>query len=158
MISFGLIALFYPASSILTLASLFGILLLAGGIILTLNYIAHRQYTNTWLWLTEGVLDIILGIIIFAHPAISAKIFLGIMGIWAIFMAMVMLFYFSRLEYEGMGRYLALAASVISLLFGILVLINPFESAKFMVSFIGLYAIFYGVVTLFKVPRQRENA
>ena len=149
----GLIIIFWPEMTIETTGTAFGIFLLAGGLLMTATYIRHRRHQHSWLWLAEGMIDFAAGIYILAVPGISARFFLGVAGIWAILMGCILFLYFynSRMI-RALIRYLILSVSVLSFITGVLVLWNPFQNTNMLVIFFGIYAMLYGITSLFKVP------
>lgn len=145
-IIFGIIALFYPEITIGILAMFLGAFLMGGGIILTVASLRNRKFNSHWsFWLLEGIFDLLIGALVFFNPGISVAVFVGIIGIWAIITGVVLLISYYRVKKLIIKRRIILINSIMSLIFGILLLIYPFKSAVVISSIIGVFAIIYGI-------------
>lgn len=153
---FGITALFYPGLTLIVLARLFGLFAVIGGIFVFIAAFRradakkHRIY-----WLLEGIFDFIAGILILGYPGISVTVFLVIVGIWALVSGILLLTYYFRLKKYGNARAGILSRSILSLLFGIVIVLNPFGSAAAMTSIMGLFILVYGIFAIVSGFRQR---
>src|SRR5579884_4368277 len=83
-ILFGLAALLWPGLTVIVLVSLFGAFALIDGIFAVVAAIGARGRGN-WGWLLiGGIIGILIGIVTFFWPGITALILLDIIAIWAI--------------------------------------------------------------------------
>ncbi len=147
-IIFGLIALFYPGRSIAVLAHVFGFMLLIAGVIFIVGAIFHTKHNPSWSsWLLEGIIDLILGLIIVAFPVFAIGAFMLLIGIWALLMGLWRIYQAFKFKSQ---RGILLFGGIISLIFGILVLINPFAGAGAVMMVIGIWAIIFGLSVTFR--------
>jgi len=148
-IIFGLIALFFPRITLVTLAFYFGIFAILAGLFMTIGAFRIRQHTRNWyLWLIEGIFDILIGLFIVTRPEISVSVFLIIIGLWAIIMGLVLIVSYYRVHKIVFQKRNVLFAGIIALLFGILILWHPFGSGVVITALIGIFAIAYGSFTI----------
>ena len=149
IILFGLIALLFPTITLELLAIFFAGFILVGGITLIITSAQVRVINRYWyLHLFEGLIGVILGILILLKPEFTGAILISLIGIWAIFLGMIVLFAYSRKSFMTMNRSIPITLGLLSILFGLLLIIKPFESSTAIVILIGIYAFAYGVFSL----------
>jgi uncharacterized membrane protein HdeD (DUF308 family) len=154
-IIFGSLALILPEITIVVLSIYFAISLIAGGIALIIFDRKHKQTDNNWrVFQIEGIIGILIGVLILIRPVQAATFFTVIIGLWAIFMGIILLFTHMKLRIEKIPRLTYLIGGVLSLVFGALILLNPFESLRVLIVLIGLYAILYGVISIFHTSKM----
>ena len=79
---FGLLSVFIPGVTLVTLVLLFGAYALVDGVF---NVIAaFRSASHHWALLIEGLIGILAGIVTFAWPAMTAIALLYLIAFWAI--------------------------------------------------------------------------
>lgn len=152
-ILFGIAAWIWPGITVIVLVSLFGAFALVDGIFSVIAAIGERGHGN-WGWLLiGGLIGIIIGIITFFWPGITALILLDLIAIWAILMG---IFYFvvAFAYHQPAGReILLIIAGVLSLLFAAILLFRPVAAALGLVWVIGLYAIVIGILWIIRAFR-----
>jgi uncharacterized membrane protein HdeD (DUF308 family) len=72
----------------------------------------------------------------------------AIVGIWAILLGFFFLYMYVRRKLPHFEKNFMLVVGILSLVFGLLIALNPFESSRFIVVLIGLYAIAYGLFSM----------
>lgn len=152
-ILFGIVALIWPAITLIVLVSLFGAFALVDGIFSVIAAISARGYDN-WGWLlVGGLIGIIIGIITFFWPGITALILLDLIAIWAILTG-IFDFVVAFAFYQPAGReILLIIAGVLSLLFAAILLFRPVAAALGLVWVIGVYAIALGILWIIRAFR-----
>ena len=84
MILLAILVLNHPGESLLGVAVYLGIGLLITGIIIIGLGIAERKVNQHWGWRTfEGVMDLVLGFIVIAHPVLTMSFIPFLIGFWA---------------------------------------------------------------------------
>jgi len=152
---FGLLTLFLPGITLVTLVLLFGAYALVDGIF---NVIAFfRVASHHWALLIEGLLGIIAGILTFSWPAITAIVLLYVIALWAIFTGVFEVIAGIRLRKVITNEWLLLLVGVLSFLFGVLILFAPGVGALAIVLWIGAYAFIFGVFLLALAFRLRVH-
>jgi uncharacterized membrane protein HdeD (DUF308 family) len=150
---FGLLTLFLPGITLVTLVLLFGAYALVDGIF---NVIAFfRVASHQWALLIEGVVGIIAGVLTFAWPAITAIVLLYVIAFWAILTGIFEIIAGIRLRKVITNEWLLLVMGVLSFLFGLLILFAPGAGALAIVLWIGAYALVFGIFLLALAFRLR---
>ena len=160
-IIFGLIAIFFPDVTLLVLIVYFGILAMFLGAFLVVAALSNRKKTDMWsLWLVEGVVNLVIGLMLLTYPEVSVKIFLVLLAIWAILLGAIQIISVVGLWSMIRRRWLLLLNGVLGIVFGILIISYPFEGAKVITVFIGAYTLILGIfsVVISQVMRKvRED-
>ena len=152
---FGLLTFFVPAITLVTFVLLFGFYALLDGLF---NFIAFiRVPVHHWALLIEGVIGIAAGILTFAWPAITAIVLLYVIAFWAIFTGVFEIIAGIRLRKVITNEWMLLAVGVLSLLFGILILVAPGVGALAIVLWIGAYACVFGIFLVALAFRHRGH-
>ena len=152
---FGLLTFVLPGITLVTLILLFGAYALADGIF---NIIAFfRVASHHWALLIEGLIGIIAGILTFVWPAITALALLYVIAFWAIFTGIFEIVAGIRLRKVITNEWLLLLMGILSLLFGLFVLIAPGVGALAIVLWIGAYALVFGIFLLALAFRLRGH-
>ncbi|MFO7658341.1 MAG: DUF308 domain-containing protein [Bacteroidales bacterium] len=148
-IVFGLVALLFPTITLIALAIYFAISILIGGLVLTVGSVRIRNENPGWhLILIEGIIGMLIGIIILLRPEVSAAVFVTIIGIWAILLGLIFVTAWYRREMPKSEKGFLLITGILSLIFGLLITINPFEGSRVITVLIGVYAITYGLFSI----------
>ena len=148
-IGLGFVALFFPEITMMTVAMSFGLFALSGGIFLMIASIKNRKIRNDWIiWLGESLIDIFIGGLILLHPGVSITVFFLLLGIWAVIMGIILFITFLRLRKIQLERDISLFLSIISVIFGLLMVWNPFASAMIIAILLAIYGFIYGISTI----------
>lgn len=158
---FGLAAIIWPGITLGVLILLFGAFALAEGVLAIVAAIgAARRETSWWPLVLEAVLAIGIGLATFAWPGITALVLLSLIAAWAIVTGVLEIVAAIRLRREIEGEWLLGLAGAASLLFGILLVLNPAAGALAVTWLIGIYAVFFGVLLIglgFRLRGLRER-
>ena len=154
-IIFGLVALFFPGITLAALGIYFAITIIIGGSSLIYGAIKNRRISRHWkMYLLEGIIGILIGLIILIRPEVVATVFITIMGIWALIIGFIFLFTFFNRHLPAWSNTFALIVSIISLLTGFIIILNPFESTRIVTVLIGIYALVYGLYSVIHSTRK----
>ena len=152
---FGLLTLLLPGITLITLVLLFGAYTLVDGVF---NVIAcFRVASHHWALLFEGIAGILAGILTFAWPAITAIALLYLIAFWAILTGVFEIIAGIRLRKAITNEWFLLMMGVLSLLFGVLILLAPGVGALAIVLWIGAYASVFGIFMLALAFRLRGH-
>lgn len=126
-VAMGIVVFVFPLESYVTLAILFGVLMLAVGAAQLIiasssgNYLAMRGYV-----IVGGVLDLILGIFLCIYPYVTLMVLPIMMGIWMMYHSFMIIAFAGDMEtFKLGGSGLVIAGGILLLLLSILVLVNP---------------------------------
>ena len=146
-IIFGIMAFAYPGLTVAVLVLLFGAWVLVDGIFRIIGAIGHRSSDPDWGWqLVIGILGIIIGLLTFHAPAITALALVIYIAAWALMIGATEIVAAIKLRHEIKGEWFLILMGVVSILFAIMLLWNPLPGALALVWLIGSYAIVFGVL------------
>jgi uncharacterized membrane protein HdeD (DUF308 family) len=145
-IAFGVLALAWPGITLLALLIIFGADALVDGIFAVIGSLVHRRVlTDWWLILLVGIASVLLGILTFARPGITALVLLFIIAARALVVGgleiAAAIHYRRLIQHE----WLLILGGVISVAFGLAVLVYPISGVLAVVWLIGIYAILQGL-------------
>ena len=145
---FGLVALFVPGAAMLSLALLFGAYLLVDGVLGVVSAVRAARHHERWGWLlAEAGLNIVMGCIALAFPAAAVLGFVLVTAAWALLSGGAMLRAAFTLKIDH-GRWWMVVAGIVSLIWGVLLVIAPLVGAVVLTWWLGGYAIVFGIMLL----------
>ena len=159
-IIFGILALIFPGPTILSLVLLFSAYMLVDGIFGIISAVrAIRRKEDRWgLLIFEGLLDIATGVVAFLWPALTVVAFVWLIAAWAIVSGGLMTAAGFRLNIEH-GRWWLVLGGLLSLAYGVLLIITPLIGAVVFTWWLGAYALVFGVaLVIFSLKlRSRQH-
>ena len=145
-IIFGIIAFVSPPTTIAVLVLLFGAWALVDGVFHIAAAIQDRSMTRSfWLTVLEGVVSIIAGVLALAFPDIAAASLLLIIAAWSIVTGVVEIVLAIRLREQITGELWLAIGGLLSIVFGVLLILYPSSGAIAIVWIIGAFAIVFGL-------------
>jgi uncharacterized membrane protein HdeD (DUF308 family) len=146
---FGIIALAWPGITLGALVLLYGAYALAAGVFAIASIMAGRTWGRPW-WslLVEGLVGIAVGIMTFAWPGITALVLLYLIAAWAFVTGIFEIVAAIRLREEIRGEWLLALSGILSILFGLALVVYPGAGALAVVWLIGAYAIAFGALLI----------
>ena len=146
---FGLLAFVWPGITLAALVFLFGAYALLDGVFAIVAGIrAPKESKHWWLLFIEGILSVIAGIIAFTVPGITALFLLGLIAGWAIVTGVLEIVAAIQMRKHISGEWLMVLSGLASVVFGVLLVINPGVGALAVVWIIGAYAIVFGILLI----------
>lgn len=146
-IVFGVLAFVWPGITLTALVFLWGAYALVDGVFSTIAGVrSHGESTRWWVLLIEGILGIAAGVIAFLIPGITALILLLLIAAWAIVTGVFEIAAAIQMRKYIRGEWLLILAGIASIIFGVLLFINPSAGALAVVWLIGAYAIVFGIL------------
>jgi uncharacterized membrane protein HdeD (DUF308 family) len=159
-IIFGILALIFPGPTILSLVLLFSAYMLVDGIFGIISAVrAIRRKEDRWgLLIFEGLLDIATGAVAFLWPGLTVVAFVWLIAAWAIVSGGLMTAAGFRLNIEH-GRWWLVLGGLLSLAYGVLLIITPLIGAVVLTWWLGAYALVFGVaLVIFSLKlRSRQH-
>jgi len=153
---FGLLTLMNPLISLATLVLLFGAYALVDGVFTVVAAIANRRDEPHWVaLLLGGLAGIATGLISFFLPAITAIALLFLIAAWAIVTGIAEIVVAIKLRKVITGEWLLVVAGVLSVLFGVLLVVFPGPGALAVVLWIGAWAMVMGIMFIALALRLR---
>lgn len=149
-IIFGILAFVWPGITLGALVILFGVYALIDGVSTLVAAVSGRSENDRWwVMLLEGLVGVAAGVLTFLWPAITAMILLFLIAFWALFTGVLEIIAAIRLRKEIENEWVLGLIGVLSILFGIVMLVNPGAGALALIWVIGSYAILFGVLLLY---------
>ncbi|HSW99721.1 MAG TPA: DUF308 domain-containing protein [Patescibacteria group bacterium] len=148
-ILFGVAAIFWPGLTALVLAWLFAAFLIADGTVLLGVGWTYRQHAGMSLKSTWGALQLLAGIFLLFHPAVTFTVLLLILGISLVFRGVFGLVHaFTHHSEDGSVLTMHGVVGALGIVIGMVVLFQPSVGGLAFVWILGLYALVTGVVLL----------
>lgn len=156
-ILFGLVALFLPGATMLSLVLLFAVYLFVDGIFGIVSAVAAAGQRERWgLLLFEGIVDIAAAAIAVVWPGITIVVFVLLVAIWALISGGLLLWAAFRLDVDS-GRWWLVFGGVVSLIYGALLIVAPMIGALVLTWWLGAYALVFGVALLVAAFRLKAR-
>ena len=147
-ILFGLIALFSPGATLLSLALLFAAYLLVDGIFGIVAAIRAASRHQRWgLLLLEGALNIVMGLVAALFPVGAVLAFVWVTAAWSIVTGVLMIVAALKLA-PAYGRGWLIFGGIVSVLFGLALVLSPIMGAVVLTWWLGAYALAFGIALL----------
>lgn len=154
---FGLAALFWPALSVAVLVGLFAAYALISGGLMAWTAVKLREtYRRWWLLLIQGVLGIVAAVLAVLWPEITALVLLVLVAAWSIVTGALEVVLAVRLRREIEGEWLLALAGVLSVAFGVLLVLMPEAGLLTLGILVGVYALLYGALLVALALRLRK--
>ena len=148
-IALGVFALIYPGAALAGAVLLIGAFLLVDGIVAVAKAIQIlRSDARWWVLLLEGIVGIAAGVVIFMWPGISLLSLAYVVGYWAIISGAFAIASAVRLRTHVPNEWLYMLFAVISIVFGIFVLMSPSIGLVYVALMISFYGFFSGVTMI----------
>lgn len=153
-IIFGLVAIFLPGMTLSALGVYFAFTILVGGISLIAGAFRLKRHNRTWYYLLpEGIIGLLIGFLILLRPEVVATFFVAVIGIWALFIGVILVVSFFRNQSTSFTKTIMLLVGILSLITGGIIIFNPFESTQMITVLIGVYALIYGLFSVINAAR-----
>ncbi len=156
---FGVIALLNPGLALSSLVFVYGIYALVDGSFTVAAAIRAATHHGSWaMLLLEGVSGIAIGAAALILPAVFIGVAVYVLAAWAIVTGVLLLATAFRLH-AGRGGWLAGLGGVLSIVWGVLLLANPFAGAVVLTIWLAAYALIFGVTMIaFGMRLRRKHA
>jgi len=156
-IIFGIIAFTHPVMAAATLVLFFGAWILIDGIFRLVGAIGHRASDKDWgSDLIIGILGIIVGLLTFHAPGITALALVIYIAAWALMTGATEITLAIKMRREIKGEWFLILMGLASIIFAAFLLWNPLAGAAALIWIIAWYAVILGVLAIFFGFRLRS--
>jgi uncharacterized membrane protein HdeD (DUF308 family) len=145
---FGVLVALWPSLTLMWLVILFGIFALTGGAISIATALKDSSGRDRWPLFLMGAIGLAVGILAMLGPALTAVMFVLVIGTTAVANGVIEITMGARLPKAQPARRLLVASGAFSVLFGGAMLVSPSASALALVWLISLYAVANGILQL----------
>lgn len=155
----GMLLIFQSEATIVAITYIIGGILIALGILGIFKFIksvnnANREELN----IVYGVVTIILGILVIKNPHMIASILPIVIGIGIIINSATKLQYAFELKASNNSLWKStMIVSIISTLFGVVLLFNPFKGAELITKIVGILIALYAILDIVSTFTIRKN-
>ncbi len=159
-IIFALIAFFWPGATLLSFAIFFSAYMLVDGVFGIISGIRAASNHQRWgLLILGGILNILVGIIAFMMPGLTIVFFVTLLAVWSLVTGVLTIAAAFKLNPEY-GRGWLIFSGIVSVLFGVALLVAPLLGAVVLTWWLGAYALFFGIaliVLAFKLRSHKDD-
>jgi len=156
-IAFGVLALAWPGLTLLTLILLYGAYALADGVLSIIAAITGSAPAGRWWLAIVGLVGIAVGALTFMLPGMTALILLLTMGGWAIATGIFQIIGAIRLRKEIDNEWSIGLSGALSVLFGVVLLINLAAGAIALIWLIATYAVVFGILLVMAAFKLKKH-
>ena len=153
---FGLLALIAPIATLTVLVLFWGAFALVDGIFAIVAAFRVAGGRGRWWLIIEGVLGILAGIVTFLYPGLTALVLLYIIAFWAILIGVMRIVTAISLRREIENEWLMILGGVLSVIFGILLIVLPGPGLLSLTWLIGIWALIFGIALIALAFRVRN--
>jgi len=157
-VGFGLYILLFQYSIVTTLlAKIFGIIIIISGILIITGAFLHKKTNPRWVWwLIEGIVDLLIGAVFIFKPQWAKAFILGIMAVWACIIGILQIITAFRMNTYMTNWWSLLIGGIFSILFALLIFVNPFYGTFTIVTIVGVAAIIFGLMVIYMSRTLKE--
>jgi uncharacterized membrane protein HdeD (DUF308 family) len=157
---FGVLAFVNPGIALFVLAMFFAASVLVDGAFNIIGSIRHREKDGWWLMLLIGILGIAAGGYALLNPPISMMAFVFLVAFEAIMLGVFLVMLGYKVRKATTREWILYLTGGLSILFGILVVVNPGAGGLSIVYLIASWALVVGVLKVifgFRVKNLPEQ-
>jgi uncharacterized membrane protein HdeD (DUF308 family) len=147
-IAAGIVVLLVPGLGLAALILLFAAWMIADGVAELIGAWRTRGQRNWWVGILEGLAGLAIGIIAVVVPGLTAVVLLYLVAAWAIVTGVLEIYAAIKLREEITGELWMGLAGVLSVLFGVYLIIFPGAGILSLLWLVGIFAIAFGAAML----------
>jgi uncharacterized membrane protein HdeD (DUF308 family) len=158
--AFGVLAFVNPGIALFVLATFFAAYLLVDGIFNVIGSVMHREKDGWWIMLLIGILGVLVGGYALLNPPVSMLAFILLVAIEAIILGAFLVLLGYKVRKATTREWILYLTGALSIVFGVLVLLNPALGSISIVYAIAAWALVVGVLKVifaFKVKNLPER-
>ena len=157
-IAFGVLAFFWPGLTLVTLTLLWGAYALMDGVIAiwaAFNASGGDAGPRWWLGLS-GVVSILAGVVTFYYTGETTLVLLMFIAVWAIVIGALQIWGAIGLRKVLQHEWLLILNGVLSIAFGVILMVQPGAGVLAVAWMIAWYAILFGCLYIALAFRLRQ--
>lgn len=137
-----------------------GVMLLLSGLVTMILSNRKKTGVRSGLYSTQGIVNVLFGIVFIASPTVMVKVFVFFLGIILLILGLFQLIGALGILSRSTWAWIYFLIALITLASGIFLLTDSLESAEAILKFLGVILIMNGVSEFFmawKVGRQPQT-
>ena len=144
-IAFGVLALMWPGITLILLVAFYGAWALIDGVLALYMAITGKGGSTWWLVLV-GIAGLVAGALTFFWPGVTALVLVLFIGAWALVSGIFQIIGAIQLRKQIDNEWWLILGGVVSVLFGLYVLVYPGGGALALIWAIAFYSILFGIL------------
>jgi uncharacterized membrane protein HdeD (DUF308 family) len=156
-IVFGVLAFIWPGITLVTLVLFYGAFALVDGVLALVHAIMGDSKGSRWWLALVGIAGIVVGLLTFMWPGLTALVLLVFIATWAIILGVLQIVGAIRLRKEIDNEWTLALSGALSVLFGVVLLAAPGAGAIGLIWVIGAYAIAFGILLVMLALRLKKH-
>lgn len=153
-IAFGIFAMFSPGFAFLSLVLLFGVYAIIDGVLALV--LASRQVQPRNALIARGIVSIAAGVVALVWPGITGVVLLFVIAAWAIIAGILEIVTAIQVRKQLEGEWLLALEGLLSVAFGVLLLLSPLIGVVVLGLWIGAWALILGGMEIGTALRLRS--
>jgi len=146
---FGVLAFVNPGIALLVLAMFFAASVLVDGVFSAVGAVQNREKDGWWIMLLIGILGLVIGGYALFNPPVSIMAFILLVAIQAVALGVFLVMLGYKVRKATTREWILYLTGALSVLFGLLVVLNPGAGGLSIVYLIASWAIAIGVLKVF---------
>ena len=156
-VAFGVLAFLWPGLTLAVLVLLFGAYALLDGVASIIIGLTGRGAQDNRLWLMlGGVFGVLVGVLTFVWPGITALALIYFIAAWAIVTGVFSIVAAVQLRKEIDNEWLLGISGALSILVGLYMAAFPGDGAVALIWVIAAYAVIFGILMIGLALRLRN--
>lgn len=148
-ILFGIAAVFWPSLTLVVLVYIFSIYILVSGVIGIVEAVVRLTRRQSWIWrLLIGIAELGVGLYLVRHPSVTFQTFVLVAGLVLIARGVFEAIMALLDEDSATNKTLMIIGGALSVLVGIVLLMQPVAGGVAFVWVLGLYALVTGPIMI----------
>jgi uncharacterized membrane protein HdeD (DUF308 family) len=157
-VAFGITALVWPKMTVWALILLFGFFAIVEGVVMAVFSVLGRHLSpQWWLSLIAGILGMAMGVVALVWPQLTALALLFLIAIRAVVVGVFELVSGIHPSVPIRNRGWVIFDGIISIIFGIVLMLLPVAGALATVWLIGVFSIVFGIIVVVLSFRLRSD-
>lgn len=156
-ILFGLLAFLMPGLAWLSLIVLFGTYAVLDGVVAMMTGLISSKYSPRWWgFLLEGLVSVAAGVIALVRPDIAGLALIVVISVWAMLTGILEIAAAIRLRRELSNEWMLGFGGFLSIVLGVLLILQPAAGGLVVTLMIGAYALVFGIALVALGIRLRQ--
>jgi uncharacterized membrane protein HdeD (DUF308 family) len=148
-VAFAVVVLIWPGIGLTAMVALFGAFALVSGVATAIEAVRLPLERGERGWLLfEALLGIVVGVIVFVWPSLSALGLLYAIGAWAIAAGMLQVGLAFLFPFGGARSLLLGLGGLVSVAFGVIMFARPGDGAIALLALVAAFAMVTGVMQI----------
>ena len=136
-----------------------GLVILVNGIMNLIRYFSNKEKGNLYdFGFISGIMSVVVAVVFISKPNMIASIIPLILGVWILVNGVVKLQFSMNLRnYQNSNWTRSMVISGLSIVLGIVLILNPFKGAVVLTQIIGGFLIGYAVLDLLQTRTIKKT-